>query len=307
MSRPSDPVETTWMPCRAWESIFMMEPLPNCFSIWARAACSALALPSSMTFPSLTIGLSLILNVAADVGAAPRGRRNRNKISASLSPPHVSHRGCFAARTRGRRRRLTWIFIQYWRNCKPHITIKDLRLQLGLDRGEAHRNPPRPEGLLELLEAPGDRRPAFLAPSVLGDFVAEDAVPVARDHCAAAPRAVGRAAFRVVHVACIHVAQAVLQGDLARAGQGRCRRRGNVGHLVVGVEGGEMQRHVGSELLGDPAALGGDFLIAVVLARGEERGDFEPDLGLVLEVDERIEHVLQMRAAGPGVELFTER
>src|SRR5471032_371253 len=44
MSRPSEPVDTTWMssitspaPRR------MIEPLPNCFSIWARAACKALA------------------------------------------------------------------------------------------------------------------------------------------------------------------------------------------------------------------------------------------------------------------------
>src|SRR6267154_4011111 len=289
MSRPSEPVETTWMPCKAWESIFMMEPLPNCFSIWARAACNALALPSSMTFPSLTIGLSLILNVAADAGAPPPGRRNRNKNPAFSSPRTSAFAGCFAAGTRSRSRRLTWIFIQYWGNCKPHITIKDLRSQLGLDRGEAHRNPPRPEGLLELLEAPGDRRPAFLALSVLGEFVAEDAVPVARDHRAAAARAVGRAAFRVVDVARIHVAQAVLQGDLARAGQGRCRRRGNVGHLVVGVEGGEMQRHVGSELPGDPAALGVDLGVRVVPAGDQERGDLEPDFGTVLEVDERIE------------------
>src|SRR6266446_1928662 len=70
MSSPSDPVDTTCTSCAAWESIFMMEPLPNCFSICARAACRALALPSSMTFPSLTMGLSLILNVAADAGAA---------------------------------------------------------------------------------------------------------------------------------------------------------------------------------------------------------------------------------------------
>src|SRR6266571_1689826 len=55
MSSPSDPVDTT---------------------------CTSLALPSSMTFPSLTMGLSLILNVAADAGAAstsPVDRRNRNK------------------------------------------------------------------------------------------------------------------------------------------------------------------------------------------------------------------------------------
>src|SRR5216684_5895173 len=97
MSRPNDPVETTWMPCRAWESIFMMEPLPNCFSIWARAACSALALPSSMTFPSLTIGLSLILNVAADAGAAPTRaaqpkQRNCLLVAPSRQPSRVLRR-----------------------------------------------------------------------------------------------------------------------------------------------------------------------------------------------------------------------
>src|SRR5712664_3673622 len=93
MSRPSEPVETTWMPCRAWESIFMMEPLPNCFSILARAACNALALPSSMTFPSLTIGLSLILKRCS-------GRRRRTTRAAQpkqdiclLDAPLVSQPG----------------------------------------------------------------------------------------------------------------------------------------------------------------------------------------------------------------------
>src|SRR5882672_1752555 len=71
MSRPSDPVDITCTSCTAAESIFMMEPLPNCFSICARAACSALALASSMTFPSLTI---LIISY---IGALEAGARRR--------------------------------------------------------------------------------------------------------------------------------------------------------------------------------------------------------------------------------------
>jgi len=41
------------------------------------------------------------------------------------------------------------------------------------------------------------------------------------------------------------------------------------------------------ELPGDPAALRVDFGIGVILPN-EERGDLEPDFGLVLEVDEGI-------------------
>src|SRR6267154_738998 len=159
----------------------------------------------------------------------------------------------------------------------------------GSGKSQSHRYPPRPEGLLEFLEAAGDTRTALRASAVLGNPVVEDSVPVASDHCASAARAVSRAAFGVVDVACIHMAQAVPQCDLARAGEGRCRRLGNVGHLVVGVEGREVQRHVGSEFTGDPAAFGVDLLIAVVPPGDEKRGDLEPDFGFVLEVGERVE------------------
>src|SRR5450631_3377152 len=54
MSRPSDPVETTDRSLCTWASpIFMIEPLPNCFSICASAATSALLLLSSIAFISL--------------------------------------------------------------------------------------------------------------------------------------------------------------------------------------------------------------------------------------------------------------
>ncbi|MNT34430.1 hypothetical protein D3C72_1704120 [compost metagenome] len=44
MSRPSEPVETTWMSSITSPSPRrMIVPLPNCFSIWASAAARALA------------------------------------------------------------------------------------------------------------------------------------------------------------------------------------------------------------------------------------------------------------------------
>src|SRR5207302_10251051 len=50
-SRPSAPVETTCTSFAASASSFMIEPLPNCFSIWDSAAANALDLLSSIGVP----------------------------------------------------------------------------------------------------------------------------------------------------------------------------------------------------------------------------------------------------------------
>ncbi len=62
MSRPSEPVETTSMSSITSPSpSFMIEPLPNCFSIWASAACRALAFSvfSALTGASTRISLKI--------------------------------------------------------------------------------------------------------------------------------------------------------------------------------------------------------------------------------------------------------
>ncbi len=81
----------------------------------------------------------------------------------------------------------------------------------------------------------------------------------------------------------------------------------HVGHLVVGMKRGEMQRHVGPELLHDPAALGLDLVVGVVLAGNEERSDLEPHVRPVPEIHERVEHRREPRAALPEIELVGER
>src|SRR5207245_7630681 len=139
--------------------------------------------------------------------------------------------------------------------------------------------PPRPEGFLEQLEASLDRPAAFLAPAVRSDTVVEDAVPIPRDHGVTAVRAVGAAALGIVHVACIHIVQAVPQRDLARARQRRGRRRRYVHHLVIGMEGGEVQGYIWSQFRCDRAALGVALGVRVVLAGYEGRRCWEPGRG----------------------------
>jgi hypothetical protein len=57
-----------------------------------------------------------------------------------------------------------------------------------------------------------------------------------------------------------------------------------VPHLPVGVESGEVKRYVGAKLGCDPAAQRIDLSVAVVLAGDKEGGDFEPDVGLALQI-----------------------
>src|SRR5262249_11595087 len=93
---------------------------------------------------------------------------------------------------------------------------------------------------------------AGCAPAVAGEPVGTEAVPVTLNHQLVALTAVGALARGVVDVAGVGVADAVVQGDPPGPGQ-RHRWRGRpVAHLEVGVEGGEVHRHVRPELPGHP-------------------------------------------------------
>ena len=73
------------------------------------------------------------------------------------------------------------------------------------------------------------------------------------------------------------------------------------------MERGEVQRHVGAEVLDDPARHRVELVVAVVLAGDEQRRDLDPHVGLVHEVLERVEHVAEVRAADVPVEVLGER
>src|ERR1700694_1835883 len=115
--------------------------------------------------------------------------------------------------------------------------------------------------MIETLEATRYCRAARLAPAFRSDSVRKDLVPVAHDQRLRAAGTEGRAALEVVHVAGIDVVQTFGERDVARAAQRRRGGAGDVGHLVVGMESSEVQRHVGSELTRDPLALGLDLRV----------------------------------------------
>src|SRR5215469_14853289 len=102
----------------------------------------------------------------------------------------------------------------------------------------------------------------------------------------------GAAARPVMDIAGIDIAHAVGAGDITGMRQGRGRRRGLVAHLPVGMECGEMQRHIGAKGIRQPAAQRIDLAIRIVLAGDQQCGDLKPDTGISLEVDQRIQHAL---------------
>ena len=73
------------------------------------------------------------------------------------------------------------------------------------------------------------------------------------------------------------------------------------------MERGEVHRHVGTERVHHPAGHPVDLVVGVVLARDHQGGQLEPDVGLVGEVLEGVEHRLQRTAAHPLVEVLAER
>src|SRR5690606_25911828 len=104
-----------------------------------------------------------------------------------------------------------------------------------------------------------------------------DDVPVAHDGRGPAAGTPGGLAVRVVHVARVDVTQTVVEGDLAGAAQGVRRRRGNVTHLEVWMEGGEVQGYVWAEVVQQPFTLLRDLGVGVVVPGNQQRRDLEPD------------------------------
>jgi hypothetical protein len=156
------------------------------------------------------------------------------------------------------------------------------------------------------VEHAGAGRAAVDAVAVRGEIPLREIVPVAADEGRAAAVAIGALARAIVDIAGIDVTQTRFHRDAPRRLQRRRRRRRRVRHLPVGMKGGEVQRHVGAEMLHHPAALRLDFLRRVVLAGNEQGRDLEPNIGLVLEVFERLEHGAELARTQRLVEPLRE-
>ena len=88
--------------------------------------------------------------------------------------------------------------------------------------------------------------------------------------------------------------------------QGLRRRVGFLQHLPVGMEGREVQRNLRAELVNEPAREPFQLARRVVLVGDQQGGDLEPDIGLLLDVDQGVEHIGQVAAAELPVEVLGE-
>jgi len=157
-----------------------------------------------------------------------------------------------------------------------------------------------------VVEDAGASGAAALAAAVARKVPGRDLIPAPTDHARPASVAIGALRCLVVNVAGVYVAEAHAAGNVPRRHERRRRGRRPVEHLPVGVEGREMERHVGTEMLEDPGAQRLEVGRRVVLARDQERSDLEPDPSFVLQVGERLEHSTERAGAEFLVEGFRE-
>src|SRR5436190_18622462 len=131
-------------------------------------------------------------------------------------------------------------------------------------------------------------RSAARATAIDGDIPPGEVIPITLDQRGAALMTIGALAGGIVDVAGIDVAQAVLAADAPRHAQRGGWGRRLLAHLPVRMKCGEMQGHIWTEMLHDPAAQRLYLRRRIVLAGNEQCRDLEPDVGLMLQIDQSI-------------------
>jgi hypothetical protein len=166
------------------------------------------------------------------------------------------------------------------------------------------RNAAAPEAADLALEASGDGVLTMGAMTIGGKMIAEDLVPVPGDQRRAAAGTVGGIPRSVMDVASVDIMEPRLQGDLPRPGQGGSGGGRHIGHAVVWVKSGEMQRYVGAEVVHDPCAFGADFGLGIIVAGNEQGGDFQPGGGLPDNIFQSFQHRGEMGARQSVIEFI---
>ena len=109
-----------------------------------------------------------------------------------------------------------------------------------------------------------------------------------------------------VDVSFIDIMQSGFERDGARGVQCFGRRTRLVLQLEVGMERGEVQRHVRAQIFKDPVSQLAEFVGAVIQRGDDQIRNFEPDVGFILQPFQGVENRLQMRESDAAVEIFSE-
>src|SRR5262249_51784395 len=128
-------------------------------------------------------------------------------------------------------------------------------------------------------------------------------IPIAAYEALATVRAVCALAPLVTDVSGVNEVESNLAGNVTGHRQRGRTRRGQVCHLVVWMEGREVQRHIWPKPIHHPFAQLFDLLRAIVETWDEQRRNLEPHLRLALEIFER----LKDRAESPAAQALVER
>ena len=101
----------------------------------------------------------------------------------------------------------------------------------------------------------------------------------------------------VMHVARVDIIQARFEPLRARSLQGVSGSPGLVQHLKVWMERAEVEWHIGAEIIYHPVTKLGHLLLGVVLSWDEERRHLKPNVGLVFEPTESVQHWVKVSIA----------
>ncbi len=92
----------------------------------------------------------------------------------------------------------------------------------------------------------------------------------------------------------IRIMDTVFEGDATGSTERVWRRRLFVHHLPARVKRGEVKRHIGSKIFHNPLGEGFKLLFGIVFFWDEQGRDFQPDVGLMFEILQRVQNGLKV-------------
>ena len=108
-------------------------------------------------------------------------------------------------------------------------------------------------------------------------------------------------------VANVNILQSRLLGDIVC--QSQCLWIGSIAilHPEIGMKRSEVEWYLITDRIQDPVAHLTQFAWIVVCVRNDQIGDFKPDRGFSLQIDQSIQHRLQVRIGDLLIKLFGKR
>lgn len=141
--------------------------------------------------------------------------------------------------------------------------------------------------------------------SILIELISAQLVPISLNQTGFALGTIGAVPLFIVHIPHINVTQTGSNRDVVRCDQRFNRRIRPILHTEVRCERRhEMGRYVRSDCIDNPIAHLLYLHLVIIELRDDQVGNLKPNVRLLFEIDERVEHRLQVRVSDLRIELF---